>query len=448
MDQEYQIERSTDAQEDSPGRFFRYMAEFVGFTQEDANAIRESGLVIEKHLPAIIARFYDNLLQFPTTRKLFTRRDGSIDQEYLQLRMMHQANFWRRTASGSYDGDYARYIDYVGRAHTSRGADPKIYVEERYVIGMIGFVQHAITEALALELGDFNPDLELRAVKAWNKLAMLLLEMLARAYGKDRDPETPQSNFEVDSQEILQLSIDSYEHGLGIRRVLGEEQVFVAFAEEIPEGERKIVKVRGVSIGAFHHKGGWYALRNHCLHRGGPVAAGVLDGDSLICPWHGFTYDVTDGHLLKDPGVHLETYPVSIREGSVYISVPRLETSFPVRQEQTANEVSNEAELGPNEMRISDLPPDAAGLVQIAGVPVAVFNLAGKFYATQNACTHADGPLNEGKLEEQMIICPWHGSCFDVTDGSVLCGPAHQALHTYQVEVHGDLLRITEKLES
>jgi hypothetical protein len=145
MDQVYQIERSTDAQEDSPGRFFRYMAEFVGFKQEDANAIRESGLVIEKHLPSMNARFYDNLLQFPTTRKLFNRRDGSIDQEYPQLRIMYQANFWRRTASRSYDGDYACYIDYVGQAHTSRGTDPKIYVEERYVIGMIGFVQHAIT---------------------------------------------------------------------------------------------------------------------------------------------------------------------------------------------------------------------------------------------------------------------------------------------------------------
>ncbi|NJN84935.1 MAG: hypothetical protein HC802_23370 [Caldilineaceae bacterium] len=104
------------------GQYFRYMAAFVGFSEEDAVSIRATRFVIEKHIPDIIADFYSQVLRFPGTRKHFLKRDGSIDQEYLEMRMRHQIHFWRRAASGEYDDDFARYIDYVGRAHTSEGA--------------------------------------------------------------------------------------------------------------------------------------------------------------------------------------------------------------------------------------------------------------------------------------------------------------------------------------
>jgi hypothetical protein len=133
------------------------MAEFIGFTDKDASAIHESGLVIEKHIPEIVAQFYTHLLSYPPTRTHFLKADGTVDQEYLQLRMHHLTNFWRRTASGKYDDDYARYVDYVGRAHTSHGADPNIYIAERYVIGQVGFMQHGISQALTQELHEYDP---------------------------------------------------------------------------------------------------------------------------------------------------------------------------------------------------------------------------------------------------------------------------------------------------
>ena len=45
----------------------------------------------------------------------------------------------------------------------------------------------------------------------------------------------------------------------------------------------------------------------------------------------------------------------------------------------------------------------------------AVYNVAGQFYATQDECTHTGGPLSQGQLDETIIVCPWHASCFDVT---------------------------------
>lgn len=434
------------------GQYFRYMAEFVGFTDQDSQAIRDSGLIVEKYLPDIIGRFYTNLLQYPPTRKFFLKKDGSVDQDYLQLRMYHQANFWRRTATGVYDYDYAHFVAYVGKAHTSRGADPKLFIAERYVIGMVGFVQHAITDALIRELSEYDPDLQKRAILAWNKICMVLLEVLARAYGPEREGEVLQESLiAVDPASVFDMSVESYEKGLGLGYKVQFEEVAVAREAEIPEGERKIVDVKGDSIGVFHHKGGWYAIRNVCLHRGGPVATGKLLGDNIVCPWHGYTYDVRTGSLLMDPTAKLQTYPVTIRDGQVWLKVL-------VPDEEAQSKDVNGAEkdlavvepfipqsgldLKENEFQVEQLPPGQMKLVRVSGQLVVVYNVDDQFYATQNECTHAGGPLNEGELEGAVVTCPWHYSCFDVRDGSVVCKPAVKKLVTYSVRVEGNIGRV------
>jgi nitrite reductase/ring-hydroxylating ferredoxin subunit len=426
------------------GKYFRYMADFVGFIQADADAIRKSALIIEKHLPNIIGNFYTNLLQYPPTRKFFLKSDGTVDEAYLQLRMYHQANFWRRTAGGVYDDEYARFVDYVGRAHTSRGADPHIYIAERYVIGMVGFIQHAIIEALMSELHEYDPELETQAIKAWNKLCMVILEMLARAYGHEREAESFSELLPVDSQEIMGLSVDSYEKGLGMNRRPEPKDVVVAQLADIPDGERKIVQVDGLSIGVFHHKGSWYALRNSCLHRGGPVATGNLVDDKIICPWHGFTYDVTNGQLLTDPSARLEMYPVTVRDGEVYLRIPVFYTP-PVATEPLEEIVVKGSTMpaetkvpAENEFLLKDVLPGKIKLVHLNGQRVAVYNVDGAYYATEEECTHSGGPLSEGELEGNVVTCPWHYSCFDVTTGRVECRPATVPLRTFRVIVEGE----------
>src|SRR5262250_1332258 len=95
------------------GRYFRFMSEFIGFTPADATAIRETRFVIEKNIPSIVADFYVQVLRYPVTRRHFLKPDGQVDQDYVERRMQHQGSFWRRTASGVYDEDYARFVDYV-----------------------------------------------------------------------------------------------------------------------------------------------------------------------------------------------------------------------------------------------------------------------------------------------------------------------------------------------
>ena len=439
LSREEKIKRGSE----DAGRYFRYMAEFVGFTQADSESIRESALIIEKYLPEIVSQFYTHLLRYPPTRRHFLKEDGTVDQDYLQLRMHHLTNFWRRTAGGKYDDDYARYVDYVGRAHTSQGADPNIYIAERYVIGQVGFIQHAISTALTKELHEIDPDLEVRAQRAWNLLMMVILEMLSRSYESEHDVEFLGLPANINQQAILDLAVDTYEHGLGMHRLTGTQEVLVGRIDEIPEGERKIVQVDDLSIGVFHHKGAWYALRNNCLHRGGPVCTGSLEGEVLTCPWHGYQYNVTTGKLLVDPSAKLETFPVEIRNDELYVQVPlppEEKEGLSIFDEQAPPK--EEKTMEKNEFRLSQVAPGKTKLVYLGKVPVAVYNVGGKFYATQDDCTHEGGPLNEGDLDGVQITCPLHGSCFDVTNGKVLCGPADEPVKTYRVVIEGEIGRV------
>ena len=76
----------------------------------------------------------------------------------------------------------------------------------------------------------------------------------------------------------------------------------------------------------------------------------------------------------------------------------------------------------------------------VNGSNVLIANLDGRFYAIGSVCTHIGGPLEKGKLEGQVITCPWHGSQFDVTDGKVVSGPATHPEPAYKVILDGDSL--------
>ena len=83
----------------------------------------------------------------------------------------------------------------------------------------------------------------------------------------------------------------------------------------------------------------------------------------------------------------------------------------------------------------SDLGEGEMKQVQVAGTKVAIANVAGRFYAFGDTCTHMGCSLSEGKLEETTVTCRCHGSRFDVTSGQVLRGPARNPEPSYKVEV-------------
>ena len=67
--------------------------------------------------------------------------------------------------------------------------------------------------------------------------------------------------------------------------------------------------------------------------------------------------------------------------------------------------------------KVADLKPGECKTVMAGDREVALFNVGGKFYATDNTCPHRGGPLGEGTLDGNVVTCPWHGWQIDVTTG-------------------------------
>jgi 3-phenylpropionate/trans-cinnamate dioxygenase ferredoxin subunit len=82
-----------------------------------------------------------------------------------------------------------------------------------------------------------------------------------------------------------------------------------------------------------------------------------------------------------------------------------------------------------------DLPPGTRRVIDMDGVPVAVFNLDGEYFAIKDECPHDGGELAAGALEGEVIVCPRHGARFSVRTGEVLGPPAYEDVRTYEVRV-------------
>jgi nitrite reductase (NADH) small subunit len=114
----------------------------------------------------------------------------------------------------------------------------------------------------------------------------------------------------------------------------------VAPLAAIPENGGVLADVGDREIGVFKYRGELHAYDNRCLHQGGPVCSGevlgattlvlgergealreILDEDRmrLVCPWHGWEYDLRTGQLAHDPRYRLRRFEVSVEDGVVYV---------------------------------------------------------------------------------------------------------------------------------
>jgi nitrite reductase (NADH) small subunit len=106
---------------------------------------------------------------------------------------------------------------------------------------------------------------------------------------------------------------------------------------------RKVVDIDGVEIGVFHVKGEFTAYRNICPHMGGPVCQGKIlprveediaadrksrgfvfskTQTNIVCPWHGYEFDIRTGRHQGNPQLRLRALEVRIADGEVFVLIP------------------------------------------------------------------------------------------------------------------------------
>ena len=88
--------------------------------------------------------------------------------------------------------------------------------------------------------------------------------------------------------------------------------------------------------------------------------------------------------------------------------------------------------------RVTDVESGCVLRAEAEGLVLAVFNVDGEFFVTDDACTHGPGALSEGYLENDIIECNFHGGRFNVRTGDVVGPPCMVPVKTYPVVIGGD----------
>lgn len=88
--------------------------------------------------------------------------------------------------------------------------------------------------------------------------------------------------------------------------------------------------------------------------------------------------------------------------------------------------------------KVSEIAPGTTRRVVIDSNEILLCNVDGKVYAVEDVCTHDGGPLDQGELEGECVVCPRHGATFDVRTGDALTLPAVVPLLTYETSIEGD----------
>jgi len=82
--------------------------------------------------------------------------------------------------------------------------------------------------------------------------------------------------------------------------------------DELAAGQGKYAEVDGFRIALFLDQGTVYAIDNTCPHAGASMAGGFVDNGCAICPWHGWRFRLSDGHMPDAEGVRIDTYPTRL----------------------------------------------------------------------------------------------------------------------------------------
>ncbi len=87
---------------------------------------------------------------------------------------------------------------------------------------------------------------------------------------------------------------------------------------------------------------------------------------------------------------------------------------------------------------VDDVMPGEVIKVETEGLELAVYNVEGVYFVTDDQCTHGPGSLSEGYLDGHVIECDFHNGAFDIRTGEVAAPPCMIPLRTYKVSVEGD----------
>lgn len=179
-----------------PVRRYEYLAEFIGFSDEDASAILAFAPHLGPRIPELVERTYDRLLRYDATARHFVPRqhgyDGELpgslaelEKEHPQIRFRknHLNRYFMQLIGRSYDASMVKYLDMVGKIHTPRAGNAEIGVPLVQMNALMGVISDTLMETV-LE-SPLAPEARNKTLRAFNKLMWIQNDFVNRHYVGD-----------------------------------------------------------------------------------------------------------------------------------------------------------------------------------------------------------------------------------------------------------------------
>ena len=175
------------------GYRFEYLAEFMGFGEDDVAAIHAAAPLLAPRVSALVDAIYVKLFGYSATKRHFVPRqfgyEGRVpesleslglDHEMIQFRKQHLGRYLAALVTKTYDGKMVNYLDFVGKIHTPKAGSQELNVPLVQMNALMGFVADALLATiLSLPL---DAPTQHRAVRAFNKLLWLQNDLINRHY--------------------------------------------------------------------------------------------------------------------------------------------------------------------------------------------------------------------------------------------------------------------------
>ena len=99
------------------------------------------------------------------------------------------------------------------------------------------------------------------------------------------------------------------------------EFVRVAGTGDVKAGAGIVAEVNNQQIAVFNIDGTFYAIDNVCVHRGGPLGEGDVEGSVVSCPWHGWQFDVKTGGCVNNPAAKVKSFAVKVEGNDIKVEL-------------------------------------------------------------------------------------------------------------------------------
>lgn len=172
---------------------FAYLMEFIGFGEQDIQAIHASAGALGSLVPSLVDAVYDKLFGYSCTKRHFLPRQsgyaGAVpadlksltqDHEMIQFRKQHLGRYLVALVTKPYDGTMVGYLDMVGKIHTLKAGSKELNVPLVQMNALMGFVSDALVHTI-LSLNLPRPQ-EVVTLRAFNKLLWIQNDLITRHY--------------------------------------------------------------------------------------------------------------------------------------------------------------------------------------------------------------------------------------------------------------------------